>query len=312
MTEGRSGVLGRLPSLRSLYVFEAAARHLNMVRAAEELGLTQGALSRQIKSLEAFIGVPLFDRHSRGLNFTEAGDALWAHCQRAFNELQDGLSLVSHARTRQTLLVAVARSYSTRVLSHRVGMFLDLYPWIDLTLDGHRHLADLTKGEADVAIRVGDGCWPESECEKICDDALVAVISPDLARRRGSARLEDLLSGTPFLHFTEGSYWETWSQHAGVMLPDERRNIRFTESVMMIEAAEHGQGIAIARRSLVAGALQVGTLLQVSDIEYDDGVAYYLCYTKQKMHRETVKAFRNWLIGSTGQPAKAGAINSAA
>jgi DNA-binding transcriptional LysR family regulator len=299
MNAARNSALSRLPSLRSLYIFEASARHLNLVRAAEELGLTQGALSRQIKSLEQFIGVPLFERYSRGLKFTEAGDALWLHCQRAFDELQEGLSLVSHTRTRQSLLVAVARSYSTRVLSHRIGEFIDAHPWIDLTLDGHRHLADLTKGDADIAIRVGKGDWPEAQCERISEDALVPVVAPELVRRLGASRVEDLIERAPLLHFTEGGYWDLWATHARVPLPKERRNIRFTESVMMIEAAEYGQGVAVARRSLVSEALANGKLLQISDIEYHDDVAYYLCYTKQKMNRETVKAFRQWLIGPT-------------
>jgi DNA-binding transcriptional LysR family regulator len=297
----RNSVLSRLPSLRALYIFEAAARHLNLVRAAEELGLTQGALSRQIKSLEHFIGVPLFERYPRGLKFTETGDALWYHCQRAFDELQEGLSLVSHTRTRQSLLVAVARSYSTRVLSHRIGEFIDAHPWIDLTLDGHRHLVDLTNGDADIAIRVGKGDWPDTQCERICEDALVAVAAPELTRRLGSARIEDLVESAAFLHFTEGGYWQLWAAHAGIALPKERRNIRFTESVMMIEAAEYGQGIAVARRSLVSEALASGKLLLISDVEYHDDVAYYLCYTKQKMNRETVKAFRQWMIAPLQQ-----------
>lgn len=297
MSETGNSVLSKLPSLRSLYVFEAAARHLNLVRAGEELALTQGALSRQIKSLEQFLGVPLFQRHPRGLRLTEAGDTLWLHSQRAFNELHDGILHISSSRTRHSLLVAVARSYSTRVLSHRIGAFIEIYPWIELTLDGHRHLADLSKGEADVAIRVGKGDWPNIECERIREDSLLPVVAPKLVEAHGSTRIEDLVDKVPHLHFTEGEYWAQWSAHAGIELPKRRRNIRFTESVMMLEAAEHGQGIAIARRSLIEDALAEGRLIAASDIEYDDGIAYYLCFVKERANREAVKAFRNWLLG---------------
>ena len=157
MSKYHTETIWQLPSLRALYIFEAAARHLNLVRAADELGLTQGALSRQIRLLEDHVGVPLFVWLPRGLAFTEAGDILRNHCQHAFRELQEGIGTISGVRRRQSLVVAIARSYATRILSHRVASFVNLYPWIDLVLDGHRHLVDLAQNEADVAIRVGDG-----------------------------------------------------------------------------------------------------------------------------------------------------------
>lgn len=294
--EDRSELLVQIPSLRSLHIFEVSARHLNLVRAAQELGLTQGALSRQIKSLEQFIGAPLFFRAPRGLQFTEAGDALWVHCQRAFAELQSGLLAVTNVRSRQTLLVAMARSYGSRVLSKRIGEFALSHPWIDLTIDGHRHLADLTKGEADIAVRVGDGKWPDVIAEKLADEPLFPVIAPKLAGELGSSRFEDVLNKVAFLHFSEKNYWEDWANAAGVTLPQRRPNIRFSESAMMLEAAEAGQGIAIGRNSLVEAALNAGQLVKMSDVELRDGIAYFLCYTSSKARRATVKAFRKWLL----------------
>lgn len=295
-SEDRSELLVQIPSLRSLHIFEVSARHLNLVRAAEELGLTQGALSRQIKSLEQFIGAPLFFRTPRGLQFTEAGDALWVHCQRAFAELQSGLLAVTNVRSRQTLLVAMARSYGSRVLSKRIGEFVLSHPWIDVTIDGHRHLADLTKGEADIAIRVGDGQWPDVIAEKLADEPLYPVIAPKLAEELGSSRFEDVLDKVAFLHFSEKSYWEDWANAAGVTLPQRRPNIRFSESAMMIEAAEAGQGIAMGRNSLILAALDRGQLVKMSDVPLRDGIAYFLCYTSSKARRATVKAFRKWLL----------------
>ncbi|MBZ9988867.1 LysR family transcriptional regulator [Mesorhizobium sp. BH1-1-5] len=294
----RSELLVQVPSLRSLHIFEVAARHLNLVRAAEELGLTQGALSRQIKSLEQFIGAPLFFRTPRGLQFTEAGDALAVHCQRAFAELQSGLLAVTNVRSRQTLLVAMARSYGSRVLSKKIGEFALAHPWIDLTIDGHRHLADLTKGEADIAIRVGDGKWQDVIAEKLADEPLFPVIAPKLAEELGSSRFEDVLGRVAFLHFSEKTYWEDWANVANVVLPQRRPNIRFSESAMMIEAAEAGQGIAMGRNSLVEEALAKGQLIKMSDVQLNDGIAYFLCYTQSKARRATVKALRKWLVQS--------------
>lgn len=207
------------PSLRGLYIFEAAARHLNLVRAAEELGLTQGALSRQIKTLENHFGLLLFVRTSRGLILTEAGQIMRTHCERAFLELEEGFATISQVRSRQTLLIAVARSYSTRVLSHRVASFVDRYPWIDLVLDGHRHLANLLKNEADAAIRSGNGDWPDADAEKIANDPILPVAAPSLIEAHGTADLEILAQNAVRLHFTDRPYWETWSKHAGLSLP---------------------------------------------------------------------------------------------
>lgn len=304
MKTALDAAIKRLPSLRTLYVFEAAARHLNLVRAAQEIGLTQGALSRQIKSLEDHIGVPLFVRTSRGLQFTEVGDILWHHCQRAFAELNEGLTVVSGQRSRQTLLLAVARSYATRVLARRVGNFTEKYPWIDLVLDGHRHLADLIRNEADAAIRVGDGKWPDIISERIQNDYIVPVASPLLINRIGTSELDILLKAAPLLHYSERQYWDEWLDAAGLELPQRTRNIRFTESTMVLAAVEAGQGIAIARHSLVQRELSNGELVQLSDITLDDGIAYFFCTSSQSARRDGVRHFRDWLLSEMSADAR--------
>jgi DNA-binding transcriptional LysR family regulator len=296
MSKGHNRQMRGLPSLRALYIFEAASRHLNLIRAAEELGLTQGALSRQIRSLEDHVGVPLFIRTPRGLKSTEAGDVLRNHCGRAFRELQEGLGTISAVRGRQTLLVAVARSYSTRVLSHRIAGFVQQHPWIDLVLDGHRHLADLSRNEADAAIRVGDGQWQDATCEKIEDDPLFPVAAPSLVAACGSDEIGVLADSATLLHFTERPYWDLWTKAAGVALPAKSRSVRFSETVMMIEAAEAGQGVAIARQSLVREALAVGRLVRLSPIEVDDGIGYFFCTTPEGARKETVRRFRDWVF----------------
>lgn len=298
MSKDNIDALRRLPSLRALYIFEAAARHLNLVRAAGELGLTQGALSRQIRQLEDSIGVPLFVRLPRGLSFTEAGDILHNHCRLAFRELQEGIGTVSGARTRQSLMVAVARSYASRILSRRVASFVNRYPWIDLIIDGHRHLADLARNEADAAIRVGDGRWSDVTGEKIEDDPLFPVAAPELVAKFGTTDIAVLAQEAILLHFLERPYWETWSRGAGVSLPNRVRGVRFSESVMMLEAAEAAQGIAVARRSLVRESLETGRLVRLSDADVSDGIGYYFCATPNGLRKETVRRFREWLFNS--------------
>lgn len=300
MSLGNTDRLNRLPSLRGLYIFDAAARHLNLVRAAEELCLTQSALSRQIRQLEEHLGTDLFVRLPHGLALTEAGDTLKYHCEYAFRELNEAVGSICGVRTRQTVRIAVARSYATRVLSHRIAGFVDRHPWIELVLDGHRHLADLSRNEADAAIRVGDGRWPDTNSEKIEDDPIFPVASPRLVGQFGSQEVAVLAEAVPLLHYTERPYWETWTKGAGISLARTKRGVFFSETVMTLEGAEAGQGLAIARRSLVREALASGRLVRLSDCDIDDGIAYYFCATPEAGRKEKVKLFREWLFQSAG------------
>lgn len=298
MTSSHSDVdeLKRLPSLRALLTFECAARHCNLVRAAAELGVTQGAMSRHLATLENHIGVQLFTRTSRGLKLTEAGDMLWTHCEQAFDALRSGLGMVAGVHGREHLLLGVARSYATRVLSHRVGSFTERHPWINLVIDGHRHLADLSANRADAAIRVGDGRWADADAERLEDDPLFPVAAPALVDALGTSDALSLAAGSNFLHYSERPYWPTWAKGAAIGLPSKRRGVLFSETVMMLEAAEAGQGVAIARRSLVRAALASGRLIQLSDIMIDDGIAYYFCTTDAGRRKKSVQRFRDWLF----------------
>lgn len=296
MTDIRSTELQRLPSLRGLYVFDAASRHLNLVRAAEELGVTQSALSRQIRQLEDYLGVALFERLPRGLALTEAGDILKYHCRLGFKEMDQGISTITRTHTRQGLRIAAARSYATRVICPQVAAFSNLNPWIDLIIDGHRHMLELGQKEADAAIRVGDGRWTDAICEKIEDDPLFPVASPSLIARIGTTNLSKLSKKSPILHFFERPYWSLWKNETGINIESDRQNLRFSETVMMIEAAEAGQGIALARRSLVRQALADNRLVRLSEAEVDDGIGYYFCATPESLRRKKVSKFREWVF----------------
>lgn len=293
----------RLPSLRALRGFEAASRHLNLVRAAEELCITQGALSRQILSLEQHLGVTLFIRTSRGLKFTEAGDNLWVACRQAFGILEEGLGSVGAVRSRETLVIAIARSFATRCLARRIGSFVEQHPWIEVRLDGHRHLANLGN-DADVAIRVGDGNWPGLHVEPIGLDSILPVASPEVARRLGCHPSVEALSQETLLHFTERDLWAAWCKGRKIAVPSAGRNVHFSETVMMIEAAEFGQGVAIARHSLVEGALAEGTLVALSEDPVHDGIGYYFCCAPEAISSRKVAAFHQWLF-DTKSPQRA-------
>jgi DNA-binding transcriptional LysR family regulator len=295
MRQSHSGWVQGLPSLKALRGFEAAARHLNVVRAAEELCITQGALSRQIQSLEQHLGVTLFIRTSRGLKFTEAGDNLWMSCRQAFAILEDGLGSVGAVKRRETLVVAVARSYATRCLAHRIGEFIEQHPWIEVRLDGHRHLADLSS-DADLAIRVGNGAWPGLHVESLGRDPVVPVAAPSVAERVGLEPPMEVIVRETMLNFTERDLWAVWSKVQGWAMPPPSRTVSFSETVMMLEAAEAGQGIAVARKSLVEESLKKGTLVALYAEPVDDGIGYYFCCVPEALGRRKVASFRDWLF----------------
>ena len=155
MTSRDQALLRSLPSLKALLFFNTVAKHLNLVRAGEELHLTQGALSRQLKALEDHLGVSLFKRGPRGLAFTQEGEILYDYCQRAFDTLGTGLRHLSVVAERETLVVSVARSFAVRVLAPRIAGFVQAHPWVDLRIDIHRYFAHLDSSGADISIRLG-------------------------------------------------------------------------------------------------------------------------------------------------------------
>ncbi len=235
-------------------------------------------------------------RGPRGLRFTEAGDTLAVHTHRMFTDLYGITEQVSGRRTRQTLRIAVARSYATRVLSKRINDFCTKFPWIDLHLDGMRHLADLHRGEADAAIRVGEGDWPDLKAECLGQEYLSPVCAPALIRSHGPLCAPTDLEKFTLLHYSEQQQWRLWLSAVGNVSINATRGITFTETVMMLEAAEAGQGVAIARLSLVRDELANGALIQPFITTVADRQQNYFCATERALHRSSVAAFREWVL----------------
>lgn len=289
--------MSRPPSLNALRVFHAAALSRNFLKAAAEIGVTQGAVSRQIQALEETLGTALFDRSPRGVSLTEQGDALLEYTIRIFSDVDELAARIGRPRSRQILRVAVARSYSTRILAHRLSDFCNQHPWIDLYLDGHRHLADLEKSEADAAIRVGVGPWPDLVVDTLWKGRLVPVAAPDyLAGRTFSQVLVREPSSLILLDNYDFRYWSRWLKAKQPELTAKPRMLHFSETNTMLEAAEAGQGVAMARECLVQRELKTGRLITVSRRTIDDDNGYYFVVTARQRQRRAVKAFRDWVV----------------
>ena len=171
----------RLPPLNALRAFEAAARHLNFSRAAEELSVTPGAVSQQIQNLEDYVGAALFKRTPKGLLLTDAAQTALPALREAFDRLAEAASMLTAAVDGRRLTLTAAPSFAAKWLVPRLGRFEELHPQVDVWLSAGLELVDLTAGEVDVAIRYGAGRYPGLEVRRLIGETVIPVLSPELA-----------------------------------------------------------------------------------------------------------------------------------
>ena len=290
----------RLPPLNALRAFEAAARHLNFSRAAEELSVTPGAVSQQIQNLEDFIGASLFRRTPKGLLLTDAAQIALPALREAFDRLAEAASMLTAAVDGRRLTVSVAPSFAAKWLVPRLGRFEAAYPQIDVWVSAGLELVDFAGGEVDIAIRYGSGRYVGLEVHRLMQETVIAVASPEFLQAHPLAELSDL-TGQILLH--DGSPdadescpdWTMWLAARGVKGMDGSRGPRFNQSSLVIEAAVGGRGVALAKRVLAQADIDAGRLVAPFQIATAVDFAYYLVHPKTKGRLPQVKAFIAWL-----------------
>ena len=290
----------RLPPLNALRAFEAAARHMNFSRAADELSVTPGAVSQQIQNLEEYIGSPLFKRTPKGLLLTDAAQTALPALREAFDRLAEAASLLTAAEEGRRLTVSAAPSFAAKWLVPRLGRFEAAHPEIDVWLSAGLELVDFTSGEVDLAIRYGSGRYPGLEVSRLLGETVSPVTSPRLLEENPLNELADL-AGHVLLH--DGSPdaddscpdWAMWLAARGVKGVDGARGPRFNQSSLVIEAAVNGRGVALAKQTLAQADLDAGRLVQPFNIETAVDFAYYIVHPKAKGRLRQVRAFVAWL-----------------
>lgn len=290
----------RLPPLNALRAFEAAARHMNFTRAADELSVTPGAVSQQIQNLEDFIGAALFRRTPRGLLLTDAAQTALPALREAFDRLGEAASLLTAAVDGRRVTVSAAPSFAAKWLVPRLGRFEALKPEVDVWLTAGMELVDFQAGEVDVAIRYGSGHYPGLEVTRLMSETVLPVCAPSLLAERPLAVPADL-AGHILLH--DGSPdaddscpdWAMWLAARGVKGVDGARGPRFNQSSLVIEAAMNGRGVALAKRALAQADIDAGRLVSPFDISTAVDFAYYVVHPKAKGRLSQVKAFTAWL-----------------
>jgi len=313
----------RLPPLNALRVFEAAARHLSFKEAANELSITQAAVSHQIKSLEDYLGVQLFKRAGRGVQLTEAARAALPRLREGFDALAAAVETI-HVRADETdLQITAPPVFTARWLMPRLASFQKVEPKIDVrvvalskmvdagALDSAALVSnlDLRSDTSGVEIHLGAGDYPGHRADRLFGVSTVVVASPELVKGDSPIKVPSDLASHTLLHddamdlVAQGHAWNKWLELAGVSEKvDGTRGPHFSSNILSLEAASQRLGIALALRPLVDADLASGRLCAPFDIELKPRSAYYLVCPEVIAERPAVVAFRKWLLKQAQKP----------
>lgn len=295
----------RLPPLNALRAFEAAARHLSFTRAAEELHVTQAAISHQVKALEEHLGRKLFRRLNRALLLSDDGQAYLPSVSRAFALLNDATRDLLERDAPGPLTVSALPSFAARWLVPRLGRFRQIHPDIDLRIDPSAALTDFASGDVDVGIRYGRGKYSALRADWLMTEDIFPVCSPALLSGEHPLRAPGDLEHQVLLHDDGHGDWRTWLLAAGVDRVDPTRGPIFTDSSMLIQAAMAGQGVALARGVLAADELAAGRLVRPFTLSLPTEYAYYLVCPQNTAEQPKIAAFRDWLLDEARREASA-------
>ena len=294
-----------LPSLNALRAFEAAARHLSLSLAANELNVTPAAVSHQVRLLEEHIGLPVFERNGRGLVLTDAGAAGLRDLREAFAHLSAAMDAIGSLGETGALTVSATPSFAAKWLLPRLDSFGREHPEIDVHVSASIQLADFMRDRVDVAVRYGAGGYSDVFFEKLLTETVVPVCSPELLQGKPLRSVRELSSLT-LLHDDSPDNdpscpnWETWLRAAGVDDVDVDRGPRFNQSSLVIESAILGRGIALAKSTLAAADIQSGRLVRPIETERPVDFAYWFVAPRAKLNLPKVAYFREWLRREAG------------
>ena len=290
-----------LPPLECLHFFDAAARHQNFVRAAEELGITPGAVAYRIRTLEEHLGQPLFDRYPRGVKLNPRGRACFGEVQRLLAEFREVMGRYrGHPQMRHLTVVAV-EPVAERWLMPKLAGFTSSWPDIVLALEIDHQGIDPSRHDFDIWIAYEDGVGAPSphaaRRETLFEESLLPVCAPALLGIRGRPRRSLELRSWPLLHhLARPSDWMRWFARQGDPPPDLSHASGFRRYSMLVQAAVEGMGVAMGRPAVIGRELDEGSLVPVFGRQNETRTACCLITTPAGRRRREVQVFREWLL----------------
>jgi LysR family glycine cleavage system transcriptional activator len=289
-------MLRRLPPLNALRAFESAARSESFTRAAEELCVTQAAVSQQVKALEATLGIKLFNRERQRLVITSAGREYLAVIRDALDRIAVGTERVVQRRSSGKLTVSTSPDFAAKWLVYRLSRFAEAYPGIELRVFATMQYVDFVREEIDLAVRHGDGTWVGLDAARLCSERLFPVCSPKLVSGRNRLVKPSDIIRFPILHLEDSKAWSRWFDAAGVTDADVSHGPVFNRASMLIDAAVDGQGVALARTTLAAWDLINGRLVRPFAISLRVSNAYWIVCPKATTTLPKIVTVRDWLL----------------
>jgi LysR family glycine cleavage system transcriptional activator len=301
--ETEPGFRPNLPPLTAVRAFEAAARHQSFTKAAEELGMTQAAVSYQVKVLEDRLGKPLFVRLPKKVELSETGRRLAPAVAAAFQGLHVAFAELKES-DEAVLAATVVHTFATNWLVPRLGAFQQQHPEIAVRIDLSGRNVDFTREEFDIGIRGGRGKWPGLRADQLIPIAFTPLCSPDFVTRHGPWSSPADMLKAPRLD-AHDEWWRLWFQAAGIAEapPAVPSNVSLDVQSLLGTAAIAGQGIAMLMPSFFAGDLAAARLVQPFSLMATDDTAYWLVYPETRKNVRKIRAFRDWILGELKQQA---------
>jgi LysR family transcriptional regulator, glycine cleavage system transcriptional activator len=288
--------LRQLPALNALKAFEAAARHESFSRAADELFVTHGAVSHQIRALESELGIALFARDGKRVRLTEAGRRYAVQVRAALSLLAEATQAIRAGDRERRLVVSMLSSFAARWVTPRIGRFIEAHPQWDVELQSTNQLTDFARDDVDVAIRFGFGHYPGLHVELLLDEIFFPACAPSF---NGGKLPQDPreLANLPLLR-SDDELWRPWFDAAGLnAMPEPKRGVLYQDSSNLLQAAMDGQGVALVRRSLAMHEIALGRLVRLfKDIDGPSPWRYYFICAPQRLQTERVRVFRDWVF----------------
>jgi DNA-binding transcriptional LysR family regulator len=292
-----------LPDIIDLQAFECAARHGSFTRAAEELNLTQSAVSRQIRDLEQKTGLLLFERIRQRVVLSAAGQRFLPEVRRLLAQSEQlMIRAVAAAEKEESLSIATLPTFGSRWLVPRLPNFLAQRPSVALNVESRAEPFDFEREGFDLAIHYGQPAWAKAVSTFLCSEIVLPVASAGLAAGLAASAPADL-ARAPLLHLTtRPRLWSQWFEAHGAAAENGFRGNRFDQFSMIIAAVLAGMGVALLPSYLIEQEIRSGALLPVFDLPMATDFGYYIVLPEDRQHNRVANAFRDWLLGQVSRP----------